>query len=321
MNSVATPSFWDTLAYQLLVKTCVRRDRAWIRWWWWPLHKKCTARNRVVRTTIHNREVIVNFGYTYPFVARRYPTFNDPLLQLVAQVRRQRDRPIRFVDIGAAVGDTVLLVHSNCAEMVSEYVCVDGDHEFFAYLQANLNFLPSAKLILRQLARSEGREPSLVRIHSGTASAQGKELVAAAPLDQVLAEAGVGAVDLLKIDVDGFDGEVLAGAGNLLKRDRPAVIFECHPILCDRTGNDWGTAFAALRDSGYAMTAWFTKFGAFSHYCSLADEAAIAKMMEFCRKSSQEDWHYDVVALPEGEGWDWIELADSKFARNRRSPC
>jgi hypothetical protein len=158
-------------------------------------------------------------------------------------------------------------------------------------------------LILRQLARSEGREPSLVRIHSGTASAQGKELVAAAPLDQVLAEAGVGAVDLLKIDVDGFDGEVLAGAGNLLKRDRPAVIFECHPILCD------------------AMTAWFTKFGAFSHYCSLADEAAIAKMMEFCRKSSQEDWHYDVVALPEGEGWDWIELADSKFARNRRSPC
>lgn len=40
-----------------------------------------------------------------------------------------------------------------------------------------------------------------------------------------------GRVDLLKIDVEGYEGEVLKGAEGLLTRDRPALFIEVHPWL------------------------------------------------------------------------------------------
>jgi hypothetical protein len=44
-------------------------------------------------------------------------------------------------------------------------------------------------------------------------------------LDSVLP----GPVDLLKIDVEGYEGHVLAGARGLLARERPILFLELHP--------------------------------------------------------------------------------------------
>jgi hypothetical protein len=50
-----------------------------------------------------------------------------------------------------------------------------------------------------------------------------------ATLDRVLAEHAVEKVDLVKLDVDGFECDVLAGATNMIKRDRPMFLMEIMP--------------------------------------------------------------------------------------------
>lgn len=310
----------NSLIYNLMVKTARRHGNRLEGRLWDFLKKQTKSWNMPVDTRIHGYPARVNFGYTYPATARIFHTYNNPLVELVHQKFVSTGKPVRLVDVGAAIGDTVLLVHANCPGEVSEFVCLDGDVEFFRYLQHNLGSFPNCRLIRQQLSRTLSEERSLVRTHRGTASAQGADYSATSPLDTVLASHNVGPVDVLKIDVDGFDGEVLMGAVKTLAEQRPAVIFEWHPILCQQTGNDFHAHFEALTKTGYQQLIWFTKFGDFSHFGSPDDRASIDRLADLCLRSrTLEDWHFDIIALHSESSLDALTVAELAFAKKRRS--
>jgi FkbM family methyltransferase len=321
-NSVRTmkSKLLDSLVFAMLISTCRKQGRFWVRPWWKSLEQRFLKRNSAVRCNIHGRTALVAFGNPYPINARLYPGLNGPLLELVSETFKIKQHPLRIVDIGAALGDTVLLLNANCKEMISEYVCVDGDAEFFGFLRANLSFLSNVQFALVQLSRSEGFSPSLVRTHAGTASAQGQTNCKTASFDGTSDSMGLGPIDVLKIDVDGFDGAVLAGAQNTLKRDRPHVVFEWHPILCMQTGNSWFEAFETLGQCGYKCFLWFDKFGNFSHFMPRYDATAVDMMAAYCLADVPTDWHFDVIAVHESSQIDVQQLAQLRFSRNRLSP-
>lgn len=273
-----------------------------------------------VATTIHGYPVVVNFGYAYPIFARMFPAYNNPLVELVNQAYQVNKRPLVVVDIGAAIGDTVLLVESNCPEMVGQYYCVDGDAEFYGFLEANMGSMKKVKSFLALLSDGEESAKELIRTHLGTASAQGESLVASVSLDNLLSDDLGAGIDVLKIDVDGFDGKVLMGSKDILRRCKPAVIFEWHPILCQQTGNNWNDHFETLRECGYDHFVWFTKFGEFSHFMDGYDKAAINKMALISLNNLHcYDWHYDVVALHQDSQISEVSLAALSFAKARKS--
>ncbi|MDY0268941.1 FkbM family methyltransferase [Trichloromonas sp.] len=266
-------------------------------------------------TTIHGKSVVVNFGFTYPVFARRFPLLNAPLVELAYQLRESKGRPIFFVDVGAAVGDTVLLLYANIPDGFSGFVCIDGDPEFFFCLGKNLGHLPGGRLVHCLLSDSENEVAGLIRTHSGTASAQGNAKSKPMTLSSIVSEE----VDLLKVDVDGFDGRVILGALALLRRCRPTVIFEWHPILCRQTSNSWNDHFAALVAEGYNTFLWFTKYGNFSHYMFGYSQREVDAMAEYCLADISLDWHYDVIALHDSSDISLVELAKLDFASKRPS--
>jgi FkbM family methyltransferase len=238
----------------------------------------------------------------------------------VYQSYKLQQQPITFVDVGAATGDTILLLYANCPNMIGNFYCVDGDLEFNTYLRNNLAHLKEGKIFSVMLSASEESVKELVRTHSGTASAQGTSEVASTTLDALLQGSNPETIDIIKIDVDGFDGKVLCGARQLLSRYRPAVIFEWHPIICQQTSNNWIDHFDALKDSGYTKFIWFTKFGEFSHFTGNSDSQSLATMAKFCLESkTRDDWHYDVIALHESSLLLETPLAELAFASARSS--
>lgn len=308
-------SLLKTLAYNIAVHTARYSLRRPIAPIWNRLYRRLVKWNTPVITQIHGHRVVLNSGYTYPLFIRRYPSLNYPLLELVHRAHEALGRPLVFVDIGAAVGDTVLLIDTLCSGMVSQYICVDGDPEFFSYLEHNVGHLRNVICVNKLLSHSGRLERNLVRTHGGTASAQGDHLVVAEPLDDVI---GDGVIDVLKIDVDGFDGEVLGGAQRLLSKHQPFVIFEWHPILCEQTKNSDLRHFEHLSAAGYKKLVWFNKYGQFSHFSDLNTDS-ISRLSEFCRATKFfPDWHYDVVAIPENSRIDWLSLADLRFARTQK---
>lgn len=152
------------------------------------------------------------------------------------------------------------------------------------------------------LAGRETEIPSLVRHHQGTASATNFEnKIPATTLDALFpADQTVGAIDVLKIDIDGYDGEALEGAASLLVRDRPAVIFEWHPDLILKTGNNLFTSFDVLHQAGYNLFLAFRNTGHFSHFGAGRREDLELWAKYLLHFQAASDPHFDIVALPDG---------------------
>lgn len=311
---------FDSSMYNLMVKLSWMQHYRFLRRLWnetWSRLSRMS--NAGVETVIHGYKVDVNSGYPYPLIARHYRQFNNPLIELVNQQFIQSGS-VTLVDVGAGVGDTILLLQANCPDMLASFCCVDGDPEFVGYARKNLARFSNGKVIQALLSDDDGYERNLVRTHSGTASAQGAELSRTCSLDALLATDFPVKIDVLKIDVDGFDGKVLAGSRQMLNKYKPAVIFEWHPILCRDTGNGWLQPFDVLVECGYIKFVWFTKVGEFSHFMSIYDPSAIDDLAKFCLMTTHRyDWHYDVIALHESSPVDAVALSIMDYAMQRIS--
>ena len=69
-------------------------------------------------------------------------------------------------------------------------------------------------------------------------------------IDDFVAESNVKRLDLLKIDVDGFDVEVLEGARKTLLQLKPRVVIELNHALSTRQASV-SDAFAIMKEAGY----------------------------------------------------------------------
>jgi hypothetical protein len=73
-------------------------------------------------------------------------------------------------------------------------------------------------------------------------------------LDALVAAQGLARVDLVKVDVEGFEGDVLDGAADTIARHRPAFILEFNAwtLMCNRNANprtvleDWLARFPVV---------------------------------------------------------------------------
>ena len=86
-------------------------------------------------------------------------------------------------------------------------------------------------------------------------SVAGNITVAARPLDDVLKDAGVSHVDVIKMDVEGAELLVCQGAARLLSGPRkPIIFFEAEEHLCAPFGHRVYHLLSLLENAGFAVT-------------------------------------------------------------------
>lgn len=290
-------------------------------WFWRYVSDRAqkTYAGRTVTINVHGQRTYLNYGHAYPIFARRFLDWNNPLIEIVTQTSEALGQPIHVVDIGAGVGDTVLLLRANCPGMVARFHCIEGDEEFFRYLRQNFGEKEDVSLYQAMLSSAAGVVPSLVRHHAGSSASQGADEVQSTTVDLLFANA-TSRVHVIKVDTDGFDGKILGGAKTLIARDRPQVIFEWHPILCQDAGNSDLEHFEILNELGYDRFIFYMKYGHFSHFMSGLDRDALASLSKLALGGKHDsDWHYDVIALPRESPLSEVRLAELQSAKHRRS--
>ena len=73
-------------------------------------------------------------------------------------------------------------------------------------------------------------------------------------LDSYLADHGEGRkLDLIKIDVQGFEGQVIRGAKATIERDRPTIFLEVSPVPMQNAGEDYRDLLNFFDQTGYAV--------------------------------------------------------------------
>ncbi len=288
------------LAQHLPVKLYAASNGPLRRWIWRRLHHYYNAGRLPVRTRLHGRPIMLNAANPYPFILADAPHFNSGLVAAAASLHRHLNRPLRIVDVGAAIGDTVALLDNRLLQGIASYLCIEGAVENQPYFEFNTAGIAEVSVHFIMLSAKAGDIPSLVRHHPGTAMAAGRGFVQSQTLDELLVGCGVaGNCDLLKIDVDGYDGEVLLGASKTLSKLQPLVVFEWHPYLLHLCGNDHRAPFHALAAAGYRKLLWFGNRGPFSHASEIPTDAECDWWHDFLIEKNQPMGpHFDIVALP-----------------------
>ena len=141
------------------------------------------------------------------------------------------------IDVGAHIGCFTL----KAAKEVSpegEVVSFEPSSENFKYLTLNVGSNNYENVELLNVAA--GSEPGMAKLHlgirrgtnsffsDGTVERVGIEEVCIRTLDSVADELKLRKISFLKIDVEGFELEVLKGAQNILASNHPSIAMETH---------------------------------------------------------------------------------------------
>jgi FkbM family methyltransferase len=135
------------------------------------------------------------------------------------------------VDVGANIGYYAL--HSaRCVGPTGRVVAFEPEPDNLVELRMNVdrNRLRNVEVHAVALGAHRGQVPFARGINGGVldSHAAGDIVqVSIVPLDEALE----GRVDLMKIDVEGYEGEVLSGARRTIERWRPNLFVEIHPRL------------------------------------------------------------------------------------------
>lgn len=199
---------------------------------------------------LHVVRIRKNYEYRVPAWAeklalpQKHPLFNiletapdyQKNLQKIAEKVFAKYSLSTMVDVGANIGDTASLIRSTANIPI---ICIEGDEEYFKYLEKNTKNLRNVtrvftlvgdgkvegNLSLKRI-RAQGTMrlvPSKKKIKTNTNRNTIDSIIFTQPI--------LKPVKLIKVDTDGFDTQVLRGAKNIIKRDKPVIFMEYTPDL------------------------------------------------------------------------------------------
>lgn len=149
---------------------------------------------------------------------------------------------MRVVDVGANIGYYLLLFEKYIGSE-GKVICIEPSVENLPELKKNIeiNRFVNVKLFDVAIGMDDGTTGLRVGINSGVVDLpdygqagknQGAYQVPLRKLDSLVTDK----IDFLKIDVEGYEGQVLKGAQEILNRDKPIIFLEIHPSIIPEFG-------------------------------------------------------------------------------------
>jgi FkbM family methyltransferase len=213
-------------------------------------------RDSVFRVPGIDLEVAVDATSLFARQLAKYRVYEPSLSQWVLD-RCDHQAGGLFVDVGANFGWYSLLF-AHCAGPSGTVVAIEPEPHNLALLRANLdrNRVRNVRIASHAVgeARSVGSLALMDPLNPGAHSLRPTDgpcqtvAIEIHPLDAVL-EACPGAIDLLKLDIEGYEIDALRGARNTLQRAQ-CVMLEYSPRFLRACGRDPDELFALLAAAG-----------------------------------------------------------------------
>lgn len=166
-----------------------------------------------------------------------------------------------FLDVGANIGTISLPVSR--ARPDAKVICVEASKFVFEYLEKNvyINDIRNCTLINKAISDQDHK---IIKFYTSDLFGKGSmavsknthsESIKTITLDTLLKQLDLNHVDLIKIDIEGFELSALQGARTILKdKNAPDIIFEFIDYAeKSNSGVSAGSAQNLLTDLGYRL--------------------------------------------------------------------
>ena len=256
----------------------------------------CFAKDQ--RLQIGSIQILLPRDHKLPKLKARYPKY-DQFLPFLAD--EFPDGGI-VIDIGANCGDTfasIAIVNPSLKQVV-----VEPDSEFLEYLHINIDIIknryPDLQVSVISKAILRSNKPFRLVGSSGTKSMDfdlSSEIIPSQTLDDVLSQVEFAKVCLVKVDVDGFDFEVLlSGLRSLANLKEALIYFEMDVSNLDQL-EGYLELHNALLEIGYSQWYLFDNFGNFFQKIDSYNQISSVMKYSIGQKNSSQPsiYYFDVL--------------------------
>ena len=172
---------------------------------------------------INGQELILPPGHLLTLYNYLYPKYDKFISELVVNINENES----VIDIGANVGDTLIrLIGSNSKP---NYYSIEADEYFFKYLKKNKENISNTQNRITLIKELVGIDliGNLSNTTTGTkALVESNDGLKTRKLDEIIIENNIKNIALIKVDVDGYDYNVLFSGMNQIKKYKPVLFFE-----------------------------------------------------------------------------------------------
>lgn len=206
--------------------------------------------------------LLIPFSHQLPFILKKYPLYSSNLARLAKYVKQKYEH-LKFIDIGANIGDSIALLKKEADYPI---LCIEGDEQFLSVLEKNATFFAEIHIIKAYLGECSNSIRGSTIKQGGTAHLSenkvGDNIIEVKKLSDVLKDyPSFCQSKMIKVDTDGFDCKILRGAADFLKSAKPIIFFEYDPFFLAEQGDDGISIFNDLSSYGYKNLLIYDNFG------------------------------------------------------------
>ena len=228
---------------------------------------------------VHGTVLRIPTSHPLPLYLSKHPEY-DRILGRLGEFVRARHGNLRAIDVGANIGDSIAAMRGDSSDVI---VAIEANPGYFQYLESNWGDTQGVDLYGLYCTAHDASGKYEVHEYSGTAciteSAGGQQMNARS-LDSIVEEhAGCRPVNLIKIDTDGHDHEVIAGAVKTIKEHKPAVLFECEAFSDAKYVEYIMGSIKLFKDAGYGQMLVYDNYGYLVKRQDLSDQDGLKALL------------------------------------------
>lgn len=256
--------------------------------------KKC-------RVKVWNYYIVMPSNNTLRRTYKIYPDFNSHLSRLSIHVYRKYPE-MTIVDVGANVGDTIAVLRS---VINAPIIAIEGDDISYEYLEENIRQFENISTIKAFLSeKSQELNIRFENVGWNTTiipANDGEKKISFKTMDEIFSAEKFKDcnVKLIKIDVEGYDTNVLRGASSIIKKNHPILFFEYNPDIMKKIGENGLPTILSFRDYGYDRIAFFDYLGRLFIDTSLKNVREIASLHDYAAYKNNLLGYYDICIFHE----------------------
>jgi FkbM family methyltransferase len=197
----------------------------------------------------------------------------DRALSRVAAWLRSKGSTLTYIDVGANIGDTIAAIHPQSGDFI---VAVEPFPAYASILRRNAMKFPSKFEIIEKICvgSKDFSGGMLVKGTAGTGvvTNDSEGTTPATTLDELFESIpSLTTCNFLKIDVDGFDFEVLRGADSLISHCRPVLLIEADVFADTNYLSEIMNLCAKLLSYGYRHLLAYDNYGGLIYSLNLGE--------------------------------------------------
>lgn len=210
---------------------------------------------------IHDKYLHLPLSSNLPMYLRNFP-FYDRLPVRLSEYIREHWGYFKCIDVGANIGSSIAACLTHDTDFC---LAIEPNPEFYRYLHVNFARHRNVRILTFICSASSKTARYHIEENHGTASihsAKTGRVMETKTIDEILIEnIDFSDFNFLKIDTDGHDFAVIAGAKNAIADNLPVVMFECAPFGNDRYVEDCLEALNLFKEVGYNSFLVYDNFG------------------------------------------------------------